>query len=396
MAELARLLHQLNRGVEVGSSGRTGPHQLHVHRRRVVVRLAAPAGRPRPRPPAPAPAPARTSACAPSLRTKARQSVQSPSRNISTQRLAPSVSAASARTSARGDGSRHRAGRHRRVGGRREEAALPVADGRVGDRGRGQEAAGQPGEPVVQYGRHRAVRAIRAAGPSRTAPGTPRPSATSGPGPPSPAAYVGEKGHRFAAWASAVREMACESTSGSGISRRETDSSVRAPPRRAVNQGTECRQPSPSGGGVTPSRTTSAPPCPEAGRADRREVLVGAVGVAGLRDEFGAHPASLHEPFTSSAKGRQRSPYDPDPPGRAPGLAWNDREPVKRGGEYCQSPSPTSNRPDVRDVGTTPEELVRQLPVRCSLLRVAGLMMRAHCPPALGGSEAVPGVRPIS
>lgn len=99
--------------------------------------------------------------------------------------------------------------------------------------------------------------------------------------------------------------MARDKASTRGASGSETVSSVKAPPRRAVNQGTECRQPVPPFGGVTPSRTTTEPPCPEAGSPTPHEVLVGAVGVSRLRGEFSAHPASLHEPFTRVAKGWQ-------------------------------------------------------------------------------------------
>lgn len=46
-------------------------------------------------------------------------------------------------------------------------------------------------------------------------------------------------------------------------------------------------------------------------KSDRCVVLVGAGRVTGYRDQFRAHPASLHEAFTSSAKGWQPLPNWP-------------------------------------------------------------------------------------
>ncbi len=52
-------------------------------------------------------------------------------------------------------------------------------------------------------------------------------------------------------------------------------------PRRAVYQGTECRQPVSPLGGVTPSRTISEPPCPEAGRPTLAKSSLGRPGSPG-------------------------------------------------------------------------------------------------------------------
>ena len=310
VAELARLLHQLNRRhgevappgparVRRGRRATGSPASGHrgtrhpvtaprtpPSRRRASCRGAGTAGRP-PRPPAPAPARGRTSACAPLLaddgeavRPVALAELLHPAgRPVRQGRQGPDLRAR--------ERARHRAGRHRRVGRRREEAALLVADGRVGDRVRGAGRRGGARESrssstavTVPSGR------LRRAGPSPTAPGARRSPGTSGPGPRSPGAYAGEKGHRCRAWASAVRAMARARTSASGISRRETDSSVSAPPSRAVNQGTECRQPVAAlGRGDPVEERRATPPCPEAGSPTAREVLVGAVRVAGLRDE---------------------------------------------------------------------------------------------------------------
>ncbi len=60
-----------------------------------------------------------------------------------------------------------------------------------------------------------------------------------------------------------------------------------------------------AGGGVTPSRTTSDPPCPDAGRPTDAKSSLGRAGSPG--SGCGAHSASLHEPFTRSTKGWQRS-----------------------------------------------------------------------------------------
>lgn len=49
----------------------------------------------------------------------------------------------------------------------------------------------------------------------------------------------------------------------------------------------------------------SAPP--GRGQGDTREVLVGPLDITGFRDKFRTHSASLHDPFTSFVKARQRS-----------------------------------------------------------------------------------------
>src|SRR5688500_17529592 len=61
----------------------------------------------------------------------------------------------------------------------------------------------------------------------------------------------------------------------------------------------------------------------------RRVVLVRAGGVAGYRDQFRTHSASLHEPFTSFFKGWQSSPNWRGTAGHAPEMGRNKR--LRRG-----------------------------------------------------------------
>ncbi len=75
--------------------------------------------------------------------------------------------------------------------------------------------------------------------------------------------------------------MASARTSASVSFRRETPSSSSEPPSRDVNQGTPCVQPVLVGGGVTPSSSTSAPPCPPAGSATDTKSSLGRWGSPG-------------------------------------------------------------------------------------------------------------------
>ena len=104
-----------------------------------------------PRPPPPAARTRSISPCGPSLRSRARHPPSRPREHVDPARRAvrqrrqrPDLRARRA--------ARHRAGGHRRVGGRREEAALRVAQARPPSACRRRRASrGQPVEAVVQH-----------------------------------------------------------------------------------------------------------------------------------------------------------------------------------------------------------------------------------------------------
>ncbi len=186
--------------------------------------------------------------------------------------------------------------------------------------------------------------------------------------------------------AAEVRAMARDRASARGISGSETVSSVRAPPRCAVNQGTECRHPVVLRGGVTPSSTTSEPPCPEAGSPTLAKSSLG----------WSARPGSetssvrIQPVCTTSSRHPQKAGNFPgnDAGVQVRRLIWGG---IRHSGNawrraHCHRPSQTSNRRAAPARRTSRGELAPQLPVRGSLLRVAGRMMHAHRPPALGGS----------
>jgi len=82
-------------------------------------------------------------------------------------------------------------------------------------------------------------------------------------------------------------------------------------------------------------------------KSDRGVVLVGAGGVTGYRDQFRAHPASLHEPFTSLAKGGNRPGAGLDQQVRRL-FCGESPTPVNGGGASCHRSRWTSNRPRAR------------------------------------------------
>lgn len=94
------------------------------------------------------------------------------------------------------------------------------------------------------------------------------------------------------------------------------------------------------------------------GKRDRRVVLVGACGVAGLGGEFDTHPASLHEPFTRPARSRKGAPGLLVRAGHAPEFDRNDQLRHGCGGASCQSRWETSNR----HAGGAPHRPRRDLP----------------------------------
>ncbi len=249
--------------------------------------------------------------------------------------------------------------------------------------------------------------------------------------------------------------MARDRASVRGTSGSETVSSVSAPPRRAVNQGTECRHPVAPRGGVTPSSTTSEPPCPEAGsptlatsslgwsaspgsetsavrirpgcttpsrRPQQADTLLefsrirpGGVTPSSTTSEppgpeagsptlaqsswgWSASPGSetssvrIRPVCTTPSRRPQKadtllefSRIRPGGAGQAPLLGGNSalRRCVAAHSATARRRRPTGSphRQVARAGGTCPPT-----PVRGSLLRVAGRMMRAHRPPALGGS----------
>ncbi len=170
-------------------------------------------------------------------------------------------------------------------------------------------------------------------------------------------------------------------------SRREPDSSTRAPPSRAVNHGTECAQPSSPCGGVTPSSRTSPPPCPEAGRTAAAQSSFGRpVRPAAVASSMRMRP-SLHDAFTDPA----RTGDWPVPAGQKGEWGGRNHSGKCAGGHPAKAcPEDPAGRPGVPS-GARGETCS---PTReCgSLVRVAERLMRAPLSKALEWSEAVPGV----
>src|SRR5690606_34249634 len=234
-----------------------------------------------------------------------RQSVQSPSPNRSTQRVAPSVSAARARTSSRGrdpvtaradtDGS---AAAVKKPPSRLRTVASTSAS--VASAERGSRASRSSSTAVTAPPADSTSSAESESTRYSTSPGDQRASTTVACG------VRGGERSQVSAWAAAVREIARASRSARGASGSETVSSDRAPPRREVNQGTEWRQPVPSRGGVTPSSTTRAPPSPEAGRPTLAKYSLG------LPASPGSETSSVRiRPVCTSPSQQPRNGADP-------------------------------------------------------------------------------------
>lgn len=200
---------------------------------------------------------------------------------------------------------RHRARRHRRIGGGGEEAALLVAHRGVGDLVRGERARRQSVQPVVEDRPDRAVEGLQQQG------------------------RVGEHQVLDHAFVPAGQHHGClrrtyvrKVTGGSMRVGCTGDGLGQDLGQRQVGAGTgQFHQCAAQSRGEPRHRvhTTVVPPrwgdavqqdqytaLAGRGKGPGGPVLVGVFGASGRGGEFDAHTASLHEPFTISARGRKR------------------------------------------------------------------------------------------